>query len=518
MLVAFGVMLRNKRGRLQQSSRNHFISLQTSLLTFNMNHSKRLLCHWNPVLKRVVLALALLRFMAVVASASTPNILFIMADDLNTDLGFMGDATAITPNLDQFAKEATVFNKAYCQAPICGPSRNSLLTGLYPHNSGLYSLDPRYDEVPEYADLVSLPLLFRNNGYSTKNAGKIYHTWADPKAFENNYGWFGGFGPFPEKKIHDPGFGTHQFFDWGPYLEEPETSDYKIAQKAIELIRASKDSDKPFFIAAGFMSPHAPLYAPQRWFDIHPVDSIPPLEDQSEDMKDISPYALKHVSYGGQQKYSNWIHESNLTSSYRQAYRACVSHTDYCVGLLLDALKEEGLEENTIIVFLSDHGVQLGRKNLWKKRTLWEATAQVPMIIKAPGNVSPLRVDVPVGMIDIYPTLCDLVGIAKPEHLEGLSLIGLMEGGKASKQRKPVLTSHGPGNFALRDARWRFIRYADGSEELYDHNVDPDEHTNLANNPEYAPVIATFSPLIPKTSRPFAPGSKGLASGAFPGK
>ena len=137
-----------------------------------MNHPKRLLCHWNPTLKRVVLALALLRFMAVVASASTPNILFIMADDLNTDLGFMGDATAITPNLDQFAKEATVFNKAYCQAPICGPSRNSLLTGLYPHNSGLYSLDPRYDEVPEYADLVSLPLLFRNNGYSTKMPGK----------------------------------------------------------------------------------------------------------------------------------------------------------------------------------------------------------------------------------------------------------------------------------------------------------------------------------------------------------
>jgi arylsulfatase A-like enzyme len=121
-------------------------------------------------------------------------------------------------------------------------------------------------------------------------------------------------------------------------------------------------------------------------------------------------------------------------------------------------------------------------------------------------------------MIDIYPTLCDLAGIAKPEHLEGLSLTGLMEGGKASKQRKPVLTSHGPGNFALRDARWRFIRYADGSEELYDHNVDPDEHTNLANNPEYAPVIATFSPLIPETSRPFAPGSKGLSSGVFPGK
>ena len=265
------------------------------------------------------------------------------------------------------------------------------------------------------------------------------------------------------------------------------------------------------------MSPHAPLYAPQHWFDMHPIDSIPPLEDQSEDMKDISPYALKHVSYDAQQRYGNWIHESNLTSSYLQSYRACVSLTDYCVGLVLDALKEEGLEKNTIIVFVSDHGMQLGRKNLWKKRTLWEATAQVPMIIKAP-NVRPLKVDVPVGMIDIYPTLCDLAGLAKPEHLEGLTLTGLMEGGKASKQRKPVLTSHGPGNFALRDARWRFIRYADGSEELYDHNVDPDEHTNLAKNPEYAPVIATFSPLIPKTSRPFAPGSKGLASGAFPGK
>jgi len=326
-------------------------------------------------------------------------------------------------------------------------------------------------------------------------------------------------GPFPEKKIHlDPKLPVHPFFDWGPYLEEPETTDYKVAQKAIELIRASKDSDRPFFIAAGFFSPHAPLYAPQRWFDMHPIDSIPPLEDQSEDMKDISPYTHKLLSYYNKQKYGNWIHENNLTSSYLQAYRACVSLTDHCIGQVLDALKEEGLEENTIIVFLSDHGVQKGRKNLWHKRTLWEATAQVPMIIKAPKNARPLRVDVPVGMIDIYPTLCDLAGLDKPEHLEGLSLTGLMKSGKASKQRKPVLTSHGPGNFALRDSRWRFIRYADGSEELYDHNVDPDEHTNLAGNPEYAPVIAKFSPLIPKTFRPFAPGSKGLGSNAFPGQ
>ena len=469
-------------------------------------------------LRQLLTTLSILLLVALSAKAAQPNVLFIMGDDLNTDLGFMGDKTAVTPNLDRLAEQSTVFNKAYCQAPICGPSRNSLLTGIYPHNSGLYSLDPRYDEVPEYADLVSLPLLFRNNGYSTKNVGKIYHTWADPKAFEKNFGWFGGFGPFPEKKIHDPGFGTHQFYDWGPYLEEPQTSDYKIAQKAIELIKASKDSDKPFFIAAGFMSPHAPLYAPQRWFDMHPIDSIPPLVDQSEDMKDISPYAHKLVTYYGQQKYGNWIHESNLTSSYRQAYRACVSHTDYCVGLLLDALKEAGLEDNTIIVFLSDHGVQLGRKNLWKKRTLWEATAHIPMIIKAPKNILPRKIDTPVGMIDIYPTLCDLAGLDKPEHLEGLTLTGLMKNGKASKQRKPVLTAHGPDNFALRDSRWRYIRYADGSEELYDHNVDPNEHTNLAKNPEYVPVIAKFSPLIPKTSRPFAPGSKGLGSNVFPGK
>jgi arylsulfatase A-like enzyme len=311
---------------------------------------------------------------------------------------------------------------------------------------------------------------------------------------------------------------VHPFFDWGAYLDGPQTTDYKVAQKTIELIRESKNSKKPFFISAGFFSTHCPLYAPQRWFDLHPIESIPALPDQAEDMKDISPYAHKLVSYHGKQKYNKWIQKNGLSSSIRQAYRACVSHTDSCVGMVLDALKEAGLEDNTIVVFASDHGVQNGQKNMWYKRTLWEATAHVPLLIKVPKNSRSLRVDVPVGMIDIYPTLCDLANLPHPEGLEGLSLTGLMTQRKGAEIRQPVLTSHGPGNFALRDSRWRFIRYADGSEELYDHKVDPNEHTNLSKNPEYESIIAKFLPFIPKTSSPFVVGSKGLGSGAFPDK
>ena len=316
----------------------------------------------------------------------------------------------------------------------------------------------------------------------------------------------------------DPSLPVHPYYDWGPYLEESETTDYKVAQKAAELIKKSKESGKPFFIAAGFFSTHCPLYAPQHWFDIHPIESIPPLADQAEDMNDISPYAMELVSYKSRQKHTNWIHKNELTSSFRQAYRACVSFTDHCVGIVLDALKEAGLEDNTIIVFVSDQGVQNGRKNLWYKRTLWEATAHVPLLIKAAQNTPGLNIDVPVGLIDIYPTLCDLANLPIDRDLEGSSLTGLMNKQRGSENRKPALTSHGPGNFALRDSRWRFISYADGSIELYDHNADPDEHTNLAKNPEYASVIAKFQPLIPKVSKPFAPGSAGLASEAFLGK
>ena len=448
-----------------------------------------------------------------------PNILFIIADDMNDELGFFGDKKAKSPHLDQLASRSVVFENAHCQAPICGPSRNSFLTGKYPHHTGLYGLDPLFRDVPKWKNLKALPEFFKENGYSSDGVGKIYHTTPDPKSFDKSYGWFGGFGPKPPKLINlDPKLPVTPMYDWGPYLEDSETSDYKVAETVIGLIQEKSKSNKPFFIAAGFFRPHCPTYAPQRWFDLHPKESIPDSMDQSDDMKDIPTYGQDLVNYKENQKFSKWLlQEPGRSSSYLQAYRACVSCMDFNVGRVLEALKASGEFDNTIIVFCSDHGVQNGSKNLWYKRTLWEKSTRVPFIIKPASKSAEGRIKAPVGLIDLYPTLCDLTGFPAPDGLDGKSLIGLIEGKDDGKKRSPVLTGFGPGNFSLRDERWRYIRYLDGAQELYDHHSDPNETKNLANNPEFKPILDSFSSQVPVVSEPFVEGTKGLGSSAFPG-
>ena len=263
-------------------------------------------------MKKILIMFAAVGLLSVAGALAQqkPNVLFIMVDDLNADVGFLGDETAKTPNMDRLAEQGTVFANAHCQAPICGPSRNSLLTGKFPHNTGLYGLDPLFREVDELKELTALPQLFRENGYNTPSIGKIYHTKPDPESFDQYYGWFGGFGPRPEKPFHlDPDLPVHPFFDWGPYLTEPETADAQIAQKAVELIKESAGSDQPFFWSVGFFRPHCPLYAPQQWFDAHPLDSVEPVTDQLEDMSDISAYAKKLVNYDVRQEYSEWLRD-----------------------------------------------------------------------------------------------------------------------------------------------------------------------------------------------------------------
>lgn len=462
------------------------------------------------------LILALLGGMGCTAVAA-PNVLFIAVDDLNTEVGFLGDAHAKTPNMDRLAEQSTVFSRAYCQSPICGPSRSSLLTGRYPHHTGLYSLDPLFRDVEALLEVVSLPQYFRNNGYWSATVGKIYHSKPDPESFDTIHGWMGGFGPFPEKTIHlDSDLPVHPYYDWGAFLADEETADYKVAQSACGFIEKVSKADEPFFISVGFFRPHCPLYAPQRWFDLHPIEECVPLPDQSADLTDIPAYAHKLVSYYGRQNYNRFLRENGRAASFIQAYRACVSFTDHCIGQVLDALEKSGQADNTIVVLFGDHGVQNGKKNLWYKRTLWEASTQVPLVIKPANASAGQTVKTPVGLIDLYPTLCELAGLELAPGLEGISLAGLMRGEKQA--RDPVLSIFGPGNFALRSDRWRYIRYADGSEELYDHRVDSEERTNLALNPEYEAVLVKFRPRVPTQSKPFATGSSGIGSGAFPGK
>lgn len=452
------------------------------------------------------------------ATAGQLNVLLIVVDDLDEEVSFLGDTAAKTPQMERLARESAVFARAYCQSPICGPSRNSFLTGRYPHKTGLYSLDPLFRDVEELKDVTALPQHFRNNGYWSATVGKIFHSKPDKESFDTIHGWMGAFGPFPENPINlDPELPVHPFYDWGPYLEDEETADYKVAQSAVGFLRKASQMDQPFFISVGFFRPHCPLYAPQRWFDLHPLDEIEALGDQSADLDDIPGYAKRLIGYERRQVYNRFLQREGRARSFLQAYRACVSHTDSCIGLVLDALEESGQADNTIVVLLGDHGVQNGKKNLWYKRTLWEASNRVPLVIKTPGVAKAQVVETPVGLIDLFPTLCELAGLETPSGLDGRSLAALTRGGNEAIARQPVLSVFGPGNFSLRSADWRYIRYADGAEELYDHRVDPDERTNLALDPAYLPVLAEFRPLVPVDSAPFARGSKGFGSDLFPG-
>ena len=446
-----------------------------------------------------------------------PNVLFIVIDDLNAQVGFLGDSSAKTPNMDGLAGEATVFTRAYCQEPICNPSRTSFLTGRYPHSTGIYGLSPYFWEVPELENVKSLPQYFRENGYFSVGVGKIFHGPVHEESFDRYDGWFDGYGPQPDNPIHlDPDLPVHPFYDWGAFLELGETTDFRIAEAACQTIRERVGGEKPFFLSVGIIRPHAPLYAPQEFFDQHPLGEISSVENQSQDVEDISPYALKLVNYSKRQLYSDWLREKGYTDDFLQAYEASVSLADHCVGMVLKTLEESGFADNTIVIITGDHGIQNGAKNIWYKRTLWEKSIRVPLLIKIPGKRMQI-VDTPVGLIDIYPTLCDLADLEPQEDLEGVSLEDILN--HKALNRPPVLSVHGPGNYSLRHEHWHYIRYADGSEELYDLRSDPEEHDNLAFRDitkSNLQVIEKLRSSLPAKSAPFVPGTSGFWSDAFP--
>lgn len=464
---------------------------------------------------RILVAVLVLGMGAPAQAAKSPNVVLIMVDDLNTDVGFLGRTWAATPQLDRLAARSLVFTNAHCQAPICGPSRNSLLTGRFPHSTGLYGLEPLYRDVPALKEIKGLPQWFREHGYHTAVVSKIYHGKADPLGQDQFLGGF-GFGPFPKEPLAlTPGLKVNAFYDFGEYLTDPETTDVAVASKAGEVLKSVAQSDQPFFLAVGFMRPHCPLYAPKRWFDLHPLSELPPYNDKADDLVDLPAYSLKLIPAEG--KYHQWLLQEDRGRRFQQAYRASVSYVDSCIGLFLETLRAQGLEKNTVVVLASDQGVQNGQKNQWFKRTLWEATTRVPLLVSLPGQTESRRFAAPVGLIDLFPTLTDLAGLPRPEGLEGRSLVPLINGRERAEDRPPALTSHGPGNIAVRDLRWRYIRYADGSEELYDHTNDPEELRNVASDPTFAPERKRLSGFVPSSWADFAPGTKGLGSPAFPG-
>jgi arylsulfatase A-like enzyme len=447
---------------------------------------------------------------AAAAAASRPNVLFIAIDDQNDWVGPLGHKLAKTPHLDRLAQRGTVMLNAYCQAPLCNPSRTSVMLGLRPTTTGIYGLAPWFRTVEPWRDRVSLPQHFHAHGYVTMSAGKIYHSgfraqeqrahefevWGPPSAI--------GVRP-PQKLIPPTPMGNHPAMDWGAFPHRDEDKgDYRVATWAVEQLRLAT-KDKPFFIAAGFFLPHVPIYVTQRWLDLYPDDDSVLPEIKRND-RDDTPRFSWYLHWSLPEPRLKWAEENHQWRTLVRSYLAATSFVDAQIGRILDALEASGHADNTIVVVWSDHGYHLGEKLITGKNTLWERSTHVPLLFAGPGVTKGGRVTQPVELLDLYPTLIELCGLTPRNDLEGVSLVPQLKN-PAAKRDRPAITSHNQGNHAVRSERWRYIRYADGTEELYDLSTDPNEWTNLASRPEHAAVLAEHRKWLPKVDRPPAPGS-----------
>jgi uncharacterized sulfatase len=465
------------------------------------------------------LSLSLLLFsLALFATAEPLNVLFIAADDLNTDLGCYGNKQVKTPHLDRLAEMGVRFDRAYCQQPLCGPSRASLMSGLRPTTTGFVRLNDDLRE--KKGDAVTLGQFFQNQGYYVGRVGKIYH-YGNPSQIgtdghDDVATWQERFNPAgidktqEENIIRYRGPGSHtgrkgglgiSMAVWDPVSKDEEHTDGMVATRAIEMIDRNKD--KPFFVAAGFYNPHCPYVAPKKYFDMYPLDEItmPDLEAGKVDLEDVPHMAIQR-DVGMRGKEERWpyffpgitIEEARRC---KQAYYACVSFIDAQVGRMIDALEERELLDKTLIVFWSDHGYFLGEKGLWYKRKNFERSVRAPMLIAGPGiKTAGQSCYQPVELLDLYPTIVDYTGHKIPEGLDGRSLRPLLTN-PTSTWNKPAVSMvfHSPEaqGFSLRTKRFRYTEWLGpkgGGIELYDHDNDPEEITNLAKDPKFADVRA----------------------------
>jgi uncharacterized sulfatase len=435
-----------------------------------------------------------------------PNVLLIMADDLNNDMGTYGHRLVKTPNLDRLARRGVRFDRAYTQFPLCSPSRVSLLTGLRPDTTRVEDLQTDFRTI--LPDVVTLPQMFQRSGYAAARVGKIYH-YGNPgqigtSGLDDPKSWDLAINPRGIDKDEEPkltnytpkrGLGSSLSYYISPAPDEEHT-DGKVATETIGLLEKFKG--RPFFIGAGFYRPHCPFIAPQKYFDMYPLERIPapPL----------------HAGAAGQAPAPAWFTNPpnwGLTEQAQRevirAYYASITFLDAQVGRLLDALDRLGLAGNTIVVFVSDHGYLLGDRGQWMKQMLFERSARAPLVMAGPGvsarGRSSKRI---VELLDLYPTLADLAGIAPPAGVHGRSLVRLLKD-PGAEWKHPALTQvvRGPvaagfRGYSVRNEKWRYTEWEDGKRgtELYDEEDDPDELRNLAADPKHAKVLAEMQGLL----------------------
>jgi arylsulfatase A-like enzyme len=425
-------------------------------------------------------------------AAEKPNVLFIAVDDLNHWVGHLGrNPQAKTPNLDRLAKMGVTFTRAYCAAPICNPSRTALLSGKRPSVTGVYdNSQPFRDGVKVEESLV---MQFKNAGYETLGMGKLWHGglgW--PEQWTATGGREGGGGA----KVKDRSIGGIRFgiLEGGDEaVSDTHIADYGIAE-------LGRKHDQPFFLTLGFHKPHMPWNVPQKYYDLHPLDRIELPPHRTNDLDDLPPAAVKMANPSGDHAK---VLASGRWKEAVQAYLAAISYLDGQIGRVLDAFDQSAYATNTIICFWGDHGWHLGEKQHWRKFALWEEATRAPFIWVVPGVTRPGGVcDRTVDFMSIYPTLCDLADVPLPKHADGANIRPLLANPKAEWKR-PAVTTHGFQNHAVRTEQWRYIRYANGDEELYDHTKDEYEFTNLAGtSAEFDAVKKELAKSFPKVNNP----------------
>lgn len=446
-----------------------------------------------------------------------PNILLLMADDLNNNLGCYGDPRAKTPYLDRLSARGVRFDRAYCQFPLCGPSRNCILTGLYPNSTGIVSNGQIFRQtIPTHH---SLPQAFRLQNYFAARVGKLYHYNVPNSIGTNGHddpgSWELEMNPAGVDRLEEmpkifsliPGqFGGTLSWYASPKSDQYHTDAIQAEDAEWILERCAKRTDRPFFLAVGFFRPHTPYVSPKSYYDLYPEKEMPVVRGVKEDQADIPPPAL--YSYKKDQDQLT----DDLTRQCVQAYYASISFMDAQVGRVLNALDRLKLSENTIVVFTSDHGYHLGEHGLWQKRSLFEESARVPLLISLPERLGkPGVVKTPVGHIDLYPTLAELCQVKRPANLHGQSLVTMLKdnsvqgrgwaltqvlrGGEAATADNLEKPGERFFGYSLRTPRWRYTEWNEGKlgKELYDHDGDPHEMTNLANMAAHSETIAELS-------------------------
>lgn len=450
------------------------------------------------------------------AAERRPNIVLFALDDMNDWVGALGYEQAITPNIDRLAETGVNFTNAHSAGIFCAPSRTALFTGRHAVNSGCYTTQVYSQHRPE---ITPLQVVLHQAGYSTHGAGKLFHHregYVDLRGWDEFFvrdeaqkrrGWpldswtfdmeflpqpF-PYSPFNKGREVDPGL----FLEWGPVKDEDEgkMADTLRTEWACSLLK--QEHDKPLFVAVGLYTPHFPNYAPQKYFDLYDPASIEPPPYKEDDLDDLPPAVRKAKT--ARSRHHRELEKLGAVTDAIHGYLACVSYADAMLGRVLDAIAAGPNADNTIVILWSDHGYHHGEKFDWGKHTLWERTSNIPLIVAGPGIARGRKVEATTSLIDLFPTLTEIAGAEDKQPRDGISLLPVLRDPDTARDREILLPGMKPEEYAIINRDWRYIRYADGGEELYQLQEDPNEWHNLASDGRHAEVKARLRAKAPES-------------------